>query len=150
LDYEVLRFSTKNVEETIKKSCNVPFSIQLCIGAQVMLLYNMDIENKLVNGSRGVVVGFENDLPRVRFMNGMILTIDYKIWTLEENGEIVLQWSQIPLKVAFAISMHKVQGITIDYAQVDLNNVFENAQAYVALSRVRTLEGLSIKNFNKF
>jgi ATP-dependent DNA helicase PIF1 len=150
LTYEILLFSAvKNIEETIKKLCNAPFSMQLCIGAQVMLLYNMDVENKLVNGSRGVIVGFENDLPRVKFMNGMVLIIDYKIWTYEENGEIVLQWTQIPLKVAFAISMHKSQGITIDYAEVDLNNVFENAQAYVALSRVRTLEGLSIKNFNK-
>jgi ATP-dependent DNA helicase PIF1 len=114
-----------------------------------MLLYNMDVENKLVNGSRGVVIGFENDLPKVRFMNGMILTIEYKIWSHEENGEIVLQWTQIPLKVAFAISTHKAQGFTVDYAEVDLSNIFENAQAYVALSRVRTLEGLSIKNFNK-
>jgi ATP-dependent DNA helicase PIF1 len=149
LTYEVLSFDVKKVEETIKKSCNVPFTMQLCVGAQVMLLYNMDVENKLVNGSRGVVIGFENDLPKVRFMNGMVLTIEYKIWSHEENGEIVLQWTQIPLKVAFAISMHKAQGITIDYAEVDLSNIFENAQAYVALSRVRTLEGLSIKNFNK-
>jgi hypothetical protein len=149
LTYEVLSFDAKKVEETIKKSCNVPFTMQLCVGAQVMLLYNMDVENKLVNGSRGVVIGFENDLPKVRFMNGMIITIEYKIWSHEENGEIVLQWTQIPLKVAFAISAHKSQGITIEYAEVDLNNIFENAQAYVALSRVRTLEGLSIKNFNK-
>lgn len=149
LTYEVLSFDVKKIEETIKKSCNVPFTMQLCVGAQVMLLYNMDVENKLVNGSRGVVIGFENDLPKVRFMNGMILTIEYKIWSHEENGEIVLQWTQIPLKVAFAISTHKAQGFTVDYAEVDLSNIFENAQAYVALSRVRTLEGLSIKNFNK-
>ena len=149
LTYEVLRYDIKKVEETIKKSCNVPFSMQLCVGAQVMLLYNMDVENKLVNGSRGVVIGFENDLPRVRFMNGIIITIDYNIWSHEENGEIVLQWTQIPLKVAFAITAHKAQGITIDYAEVDLSNIFENAQAYVALSRVRNIEGLSIKNFNK-
>jgi len=149
LTYEVLSFDVKKVEETIKKSCIVPFTMQLCVGAQVMLLYNMDVENKLVNGSRGVVIGFENDLPKVRFMNGMVLTIEYKIWSHEENGEIVLQWTQIPLKVAFALSTHKAQGITIDYAEVDLSNIFENAQAYVALSRVRTLEGLSIKNFNK-
>uniref|UniRef100_A0A6C0DZX2 AAA+ ATPase domain-containing protein n=1 Tax=viral metagenome TaxID=1070528 RepID=A0A6C0DZX2_9ZZZZ len=148
LEYEVLKNGIKNVEEKINKSCNAPFSLQLCVGAQVMLLYNMDLENKLVNGSRGVVIGFENDLPRVKFLNGITLLVDHKIWTLDENNIPIVQWTQIPLKVAFAVSIHKIQGVTIDYAEVDLSNIFENSQAYVALSRVRTLEGLSIKNFN--
>lgn len=149
MDYEILKKGVKNIEEKLNKACNTPFILQLCIGAQVMLLYNMDLENKLVNGSRGVVVDFENDLPRVKFLNGLIKTIDNQEWTLEENGDIILKWRQIPLKVAFAISAHKSQGVTIDYAEVDLKNIFENAQAYVALSRVRKLDGLSIKNFNK-
>ena len=148
LEYEVLKSGLKNVEEKINKSCNAPFSLQLCVGAQVMLLYNMDLENKLVNGSRGVVIGFENDLPRVKFLNGITLLVDHKLWTLDENNIPIVQWTQIPLKVAFAVSIHKIQGVTIDYAEVDLSNIFENSQAYVALSRVRTLEGLSIKNFN--
>lgn len=148
LEYEVLKKGLKNVDEKIKKACNAPFSIQLCVGAQVMLLYNMDIALKLVNGSRGVVVGFEGDFPKVKFLNGVEMVIDYKVWTLEENDEVILQWKQVPLRVAFAISSHKSQGITIDYAIVDLSNIFENSQAYVALSRVKSLEGLSLRNLN--
>lgn len=148
LEYEVLKKGLRNIDDIIYKACNCPFSLQLCVGAQVMLLYNLDIESKLVNGSRGIIIGFENDLPRVKFINGITMIIDYKTWTLEENGTTILQWTQIPLKVAFAVSCHKVQGITIDYAEVDLSNIFEYSQAYVALSRVRSLEGLSIKNFN--
>lgn len=148
LEYEVLKKGLKNVDEKIKKACNAPFIIQLCVGAQVMLLYNMDIALKLVNGSRGVVVGFEGDFPKVKFLNGVEMVIDYKVWTLEENDEVILQWKQVPLRVAFALSSHKSQGITIDYAIVDLSNIFENSQAYVALSRVKSLEGLSLRNLN--
>ena len=148
LKYDVLKHGLRNVEEKLKKSCNAPFIIQLCVGAQVMLLYNLDLEQKLVNGSRGVIVHFESEFPKVRFLNGVEMLITPKTWTLEENGESILQWTQIPLKVAFAISTHKSQGMTIDYAEVDLSNIFENSQAYVALSRVKSLQGLSIKNYN--
>jgi ATP-dependent DNA helicase PIF1 len=151
LTYDILKKSMKNFnfEERIKKTCNVPFTLQLCKGAQVMLMFNLDLDLKLCNGSRGVIVGFDGEIPIVKFLNGVTMTIIHKTWTIEENGEPIFMFTQIPLKVAFAVSAHKVQGITIDYSEVDLANIFEFGQAYVALSRCRTLEGLSIINLNK-
>ena len=149
LTYDILKPNLTNIESKIKKTCNVPFTLQLCVGAQVMLLFNLDLDLKLCNGSRGVVVKFENELPVVRFLNGLTMVIEHKIWTVEENKVPVFMFTQIPLKVAFACSGHKSQGLSIDYAQVDLANIFEYGQSYVCLSRVRTLEGLSIKNLNK-
>jgi len=151
ITYDVLKKSMKNfnMEERIRKTCNVPFTLQLCKGAQVMLMFNLDLDLKLCNGSRGVVVGFDGDIPIVKFLNGITMPIVHKTWTIEENGEPIFTFTQIPLKVAFAVSAHKVQGITIDYAEVDLTNIFEFGQAYVALSRCRTLEGLSIIHLNK-
>jgi ATP-dependent DNA helicase PIF1 len=152
LEYTLLKKDLKiinSIEEKIKKSTTVPFNLQLCVGAQVMLLKNQDFENQLVNGSRGVVTSFECDIPKVRFLNGIEKLIDYETFEIEENGEKVISYTQIPLKLAFAGSVHKNQGITLDYAEVNLNNIFEYGQAYVALSRVKSLEGLSIKNFNK-
>jgi ATP-dependent DNA helicase PIF1 len=151
LTYDILKKSMKNFnfEDRIKKTCNVPFTLQLCKGAQVMLMFNLDLDLKLCNGSRGVVVGFDGEIPIVKFLNGVTMAIIHKTWTIEENGEPIFMFTQIPLKVAFAVSAHKVQGITIDYSEVDLVNIFEFGQAYVALSRCRTLEGLSIINLNK-
>lgn len=151
ITYDVLKKSMKNfnMEERIRKTCNVPFTLQLCKGAQVMLMFNLDLDLKLCNGSRGVVVGFDGDIPIVKFLNGVTMAIIHKTWTIEENCEPIFMFTQIPLKVAFAVSSHKVQGITIDYAEVDLANIFEFGQAYVALSRCRTLEGLSILHLNK-
>ena len=151
LTYDVLKKSMKNfnMEDRIKKTCNVPFTFQLCKGAQVMLMFNLDLESKLCNGSRGVVVGFDNGIPIVKFLNGITMAVVHKTWTIEENGEPMFMFTQIPLKVAFAVSTHKIQGITLDYAEVDLANIFEFGQAYVALSRCRTLDGLCIRNLNK-
>ena len=130
--------------EKFRKFCMAPETLQLCIGAQVMLLKNLDIPNGLANGSRGVVLGFVSDMPKVRFLNGEERIIDHNIWEVEENGKEILRAKQIPLKVAYAISIHKSQGCSLDYAEIDLSSVFEYGQAYVALSRVKSLEGLSL------
>ena len=148
--YELLSNSKNknNIIDRIKKNFLVPEILQICIGAQVMLLINLDISSGCVNGSRGVVVDFKNDLPVVKFLNGVTCIIDYHTWTIEENNVKIMYINQIPLKVAYAISIHKGQGSTIDYAEIDLYHIFEYGQAYVALSRVKTLEGLSIINMD--
>jgi ATP-dependent DNA helicase PIF1 len=149
--YEIDIETTRKVdmlEEKMKKVCNAPFVLELCVGAQVMLLFNMDIESKLVNGSRGVIIGFENNNPRVRFLSGMVRTITRKTYEVEENGKITVTAYQIPLKLAYATTIHKSQGCTIDYAEIDMKGIFEYGQGYTALSRVKSLAGLSIKNFN--
>jgi len=145
-EYTILKKCSQNFEEKIKKNCNAPSKLELCIGAQVMLLYNMDLEAKLANGSRGVVVNFIDDLPVVKFLTGEERIVDYHIWKIEENGVEVLNITQIPLRIAYAITVHKSQGISVDYAEVDMEGIFEDGMSYVALSRVSSPEGLSIKN----
>ncbi len=109
-----------------------------------MLLKNLDMQNGLANGSRGIVTRFVGDMPVVRFLNGEERVIDHANWEVEENDKKILRAQQLPLKVAYAISIHKSQGCSLDYAEIDLSGVFEYGQAYVALSRVKSLDGLSI------
>lgn len=148
LEVNLLKKNLKFVDEKIKKNCIAPQNLQLCIGAQVILLYNIDLESGLANGSRGIITKFEDNLPIVKFINGIECAIDYQEWIIEENGEKIISITQIPLKVAYAITVHRSQGLTIDFAELDLSDIFEYGQAYVALSRVKNLEGLSIKNLN--
>jgi ATP-dependent DNA helicase PIF1 len=126
-----------------KKSCPAPESLQLCVGAQVMLVVNLDLANELANGSRGVVVGFRDDKPIVQF-SGRQSLIDYYTWEMKEEGQIYLKATQIPLKIAYALSIHKSQGCSLDCVQIDLANIFEYGQAYCGLSRVKNLDGLTI------
>lgn len=147
MEYKILKKTFKDPEELASKGCNAPGTLELCAGAQVMLLYNMDLDAKLANGSRGVVIKFIDDLPVVRFLTGEERIIDYHSWKIQENGVDVLEITQIPLKIAYAISVHKSQGITVDYAEIDMEGIFEDGMAYVALSRVTSLNGLSLKNF---
>lgn len=133
-----------NVAEKYKKYCNASENLQLCEGAQVILLKNLDLSNGLVNGSRGIVLSFIDDFPKVKFLNGMEIVITPELWEIKENDKVVMYIEQIPLKVAYALSIHRGQGCTLDYVQVDLSNIFEYGQGYVALSRVKNLSGLSI------
>lgn len=119
--------------------------LELAVGAQVMLLVNTDQDIGLVNGARGVVSGFsEGGLPMVKFLSHSTpVLIDRSYWWLDEFEGIGR--AQIPLRVAYAITIHKSQGATLDCALIDIgSSTFEYGQAYVALSRVRSLEGLYI------
>lgn len=122
--------------------------LELCEGCQVMLTFNQDIEKGLVNGSRGVIIGFEPawGYPVVQFMHGDPVTVEPHTW--ESNDSPCLKREQIPLRVAYAVTIHKSQGATLDCALVDIGaSTFECGQAYVALSRVRDLESLFVHNF---
>jgi len=130
-----------------KLDTDAPYDAQLelCVGAQVMLLVNMDQEHGLVNGSRGVVTGYSpGGLPLVRFLatTGSVVVDRANWWLTDYEG---IGRSQIPLRIAYAITIHKSQGATLDSALVDIgSSTFEYGQAYVALSRVRSLFGLYI------
>jgi ATP-dependent DNA helicase PIF1 len=141
--------------ERLKKNCLASETLQLCIGAQVMLICNLDLDSGLANGSRGVIVDFVEDFPLVRFLNGEERVIGYNAWEIKDGTknssgeeELEARITQVPLKVAFSISCHRIQGSTLDFAIVDLSKIFEYGQAYVAISRVKTLEGLSLHNLD--
>lgn len=150
LQYDMkISFIPTNKNETdylqkIVKNCPAPSELVLCKGAQVMLVYNMDVEHELANGSRGIVTGFKDDFPIVKFINGEERMIDFHKWEIEDRGNHILTITQIPLRLAWSLTIHKSQSCTLDLVEVDLSNVFEYGQAYVALSRVRNKEGLRI------
>lgn len=139
--------SSPNVKQAIEKldrDGSYMVELILVVGAQVMLLTNLDHEAGLVNGSRGVVVGFEsNGEPVVQFKTGSPMSISHATWECEDLEGVSRK--QIPLKLAYAITIHKAQGATLDCALIDIGtNTFEYGQAYVALSRVKNLDSLYI------
>ena len=101
----------------------------------------------IVNGSQGIITEFHKDLPMVQFNDGQKRLIGEHTWVSESCPRIGIK--QIPLIHAWAITIHKAQGVTLDLAEVDAgNNIFECGQTYVALSRVRALSGLYLTSFN--
>ncbi|KAK5859744.1 hypothetical protein PBY51_021275 [Eleginops maclovinus] len=137
--------------KTIDAHSPVSRLIQLKVGAQVMLTKNLDVARGLVNGARGVVVAFENGkhgLPRVHFLCGVTEVLKLERWVFKSGGGIHLSRQQLPLKLAWAISIHKSQGMTLDCVEISLARVFESGQAYVALSRAQSLEGLRVMDFD--
>ncbi len=123
--------------------------LELSLNAQVMLVANVDPDAGLVNGSRGVVIGFTGamELPIVEFMNGVRRPIGQHAWPIEDY-EFVSR-SQIPLRLAYAVTIHKSQGSSLDCALVDIGSgIFEFGQSYVALSRLRFLDALYVYDFS--
>lgn len=130
------------------KDCMAPDVLNLRVGAFVMLVRNRN--SVLVNGSTGYVVGFKDDAyPIVKFLNGAEVTCTPEVFTIEVEGSPKAARKQVPLILAWACTIHKIQGATLDRVEVDLKGCFAPGQAYVALSRAKTLEGLSIENFDK-
>ncbi len=133
--------------EMINKNCLVPKNLYLKVGARVMLLINKFIDYGLINGSIGNVTGISSSIITVEFDNGKRLDLGYETVAKIMDGKFErASRLQIPLRLAYAISIHKAQGISLDKVYIDFSGTFECGQAYVALSRVRTKEGLSVKN----
>jgi ATP-dependent DNA helicase PIF1 len=137
--------SKKINKEYYESLVKLPYELRLKAGAQVMYLVNNPDLN-LVNGSRGVVKGFVEGFPLVFFSDGSEKIITPECINIEENDEILLSYMQLPIKLAWAISIHKSQGSSMDLVRIDLKNIFEYGQFYVALSRCKTLDGLYIRN----
>ncbi|BFY99883.1 hypothetical protein BsWGS_02923 [Bradybaena similaris] len=129
--------------------CPVPQHLELKIGAQVMLCKNLDVQRGLVNGARGVVIGYEADYPVIKFACKVTEVIKSVRWVFKIGGGSTIVRKQIPLKLAWAISIHKSQGMTLDCVEISLAKVFECGQAYVALSRAKSLEGLRVVDFSR-
>ncbi len=140
-----------NLVEQLKRGCLSPENLELKKGAVVMFTKN-NLQKGFANGTIGTVVSFDQyedeNYPIVRTRQGRQLTVEPMEWTIEENGEILAKIKQIPLRLAWAMTIHKSQGITIDQAFMDLNEAFVEGQGYVAISRVKTLDGLHLAGYN--
>uniref|UniRef100_T1GYR2 ATP-dependent DNA helicase n=1 Tax=Megaselia scalaris TaxID=36166 RepID=T1GYR2_MEGSC len=136
--------STKHLDSQM----TVPSQLYLKIGAQVMLLKNINVSNGLVNGARGVVVRIEKSVPIVRFKNNFEYACKHERWIIKQASGASVIRRQVPLKLAWAFSIHKSQGLTLDCVEMSLGKVFEAGQAYVALSRAKSLDSLRILDFD--
>jgi ATP-dependent DNA helicase PIF1 len=146
---ELLIFDPVLVKENNKSDLKVLLEpLYMKVGAQVMLTVNLDCDNGLVNGSRGVVVDYVDKELKVKFLNGSVLSFAPHEFIFEEDGKMTHRIFQYPFILAYALSIHKVQGSTLDFAVIDIGySVFEASMSYVALSRVRNLEGLFLEAF---
>lgn len=154
----------------LKKNCLAPETLILKKGAKVMFVKN-DFDRNIVNGTQGEIVDFDtyrqydkngeivaewDDIPYVKIFNeDRIEPAFYTSWKLEEfnpktkQDEIKAQITQIPLRLSWALTIHKAQGSTFNYINLDLIDVFEKGMGYVALSRATSLAGIYLSGFNE-
>jgi hypothetical protein len=133
----------------IKKSCLSPETLILKPGARVIFTRN-DFEQRWVNGTQGEVVALNEESVDVRiFSNDEVVNVKQSNWEhckgYGKNKVVLASISQLPLRLAWAITIHKSQGMTLDRAVIDVSKVFATGQAYVAISRVRSLDGVFLQ-----
>ena len=139
--------------ETLKSSVRAPENLTLKKHAKVMFVKN-NFDLGYINGSLGEVIAFEEDdeygvLPKVKLTDGTTLTVEPETWSVDnDEGKTIASFQQIPLRLAWAITIHKSQGMTLETAEINLANTFEKGQGYVALSRLKTLNGLKLLGLN--
>lgn len=136
--------------EALMRGCLSPQTLVLKEGAIVIGTKNV-AQQGLSNGTLGTVIGFERhtNFPIIETNSGKEITIAPAEWAVEEGGKVRAKITQIPLRLAWAITVHKSQGMSLDAAAIDLSNAFEYGQGYVALSRVRTLSGLYLLGWSE-
>ncbi len=146
--YAMTSKGSHGLAETLKKSCLSPEQLELKVGARVMFTKN-HMEGGYVNGTLGVVEDFNSfGDPVVRTNAGMTFTVSPQSWRIEEEGKVKAEITQLPLRLAWAITVHKSQGMSLDSMEVDLSKSFVRGMGYVALSRVRSLGGMKLLGFN--
>lgn len=162
--FDCITYGDKTLIDMLAKNIKAAPSLTLKVGAKVMFVKNNQNLN-VSNGTMGEVVDFvlpqvnmdggEKFLhtikyPMVRLNNGRMVYAEPDEWVIEDGlGEVLASYRQIPLALAWAITIHKSQGMTLDAAEIDLSRTFEMGQGYVALSRLRSLDGLKLLGMNK-
>lgn len=148
-EYRMHTRGSKKRVDFLKKGLLVPEVLVLKKDAVVMFVKN-DLQGKYVNGTLGTVQRFaKSGYPIVKTLNGKTIEAEPDSWRIEEGDKVKAEISQVPLRLAWAVTIHKSQGITLDAARIDLSKTFVAGQGYVALSRVRSLEGLFLEGFNE-
>ena len=147
--FEMRSEGGKALVESLKRGCLSPQTLALKEGAAVMFTRN-NFDKGYVNGTLGVVTNFaEGGVPIVRTREGRVIEAAPEEWRIDDRARTLAKISQIPLRLAWAITVHKSQGMSLDSAVMDLSQAFEYGQGYVALSRVRSLKGLYLAGFNE-
>lgn len=140
--------------EILKKDIPAEDNLYFCKGAQIMMLTN-DPTDRWVNGELGIII--EADPVVIKLANGRVIEPELHKWERvihklilgKWKQEVVATMTQYPFKLGYSVTIHKSQGLTLDYVETDLSKCFTAGQAYVALSRVKTLDGLTLKGWNK-
>jgi ATP-dependent exoDNAse (exonuclease V) alpha subunit len=139
----------KQLVEALKAQCLSPETLDLKEGASVMFTRN-NFDAGYVNGTLGTVKGFTSlGMPIVKTRTGTVITAEPAEWAIQDGNRILAKITQVPLRLAWAITVHKSQGMSLDAAIIDLSQAFEFGQGYVAISRVRSLGGLFLEGFNE-
>ena len=140
----------KKIWDEFDRDCRAPQLLELRLGCRVMLLSNIDLKGRLVNGTCGTVTKLEENNIEVLFDgHSRPRAVLKENFDCMRAGKVVIDRTQYPLRLAYGVTIHKSQGMTFDQLIVHMNKIFDYGQAYVALSRTRTLEGLYIRSFER-
>ncbi len=146
--YVMSHYGREHLAQALMRSCLAPQELVLRIGAAIMFVKN-NFEEGYANGTLGTVIRFDQrGFPVVQTTDERVIVVEPVAWDLEEDGTIIAGIKQVPLRLAWAITVHKSQGMTLDAAVIDLSKSFVSGMGYVALSRVRSLKTLSLVGFN--